>query len=128
MNAKPFFDWMDAREAIYLKRTQGLPPPWSDDPILRHYKFTNVDRELDATTVWFAANVRDPVADEPVDVLRCTVIFRLFNRISTGELLLRADLFDDGWDENWDSGTHAKSFGTISPGSPGRTLSILSLG
>lgn len=58
-----FWYWINARHAIYLKRLQGAPPPWTDDPILQEYRFTNPFRENDTTTVWIRENLREPYAD-----------------------------------------------------------------
>jgi len=46
-----FFEWMDERHSIYLKRSRNVPRPWTDDPIMNTYKFTNVFRELDPGTI-----------------------------------------------------------------------------
>ena len=81
-----FFKFARERHSIYLRRQAGLPRPWTDDPILNHYRFTNVFRELDATTVWFKDNVREPMRDKP-EVLLATVLFRWFNRMKTGEAI-----------------------------------------
>lgn len=64
--------------------------------ILQENFFTNPYRENDKTTVWFRENVRDPLKEDPA-VLMATVIFRRFNYIPTGEILLRHGLL-----ENWD--------------------------
>ena len=40
------------RHKIYLRRSAGQPFPWTDDPILQKYKFNNIYRELDKTTIW----------------------------------------------------------------------------
>lgn len=45
-----FIRMMKERHSIYLKRKEGEPAPWTDDPILREYFFTNVYRELDKGT------------------------------------------------------------------------------
>jgi hypothetical protein len=45
-----FYAFIRERESIRLRREQGQPWPWTDDPILRQYKFTNVRREHDATS------------------------------------------------------------------------------
>jgi hypothetical protein len=82
------------RHNIYLRRKAGKPKPWTEDPILRNHYFCNVYRELDKTTVWFRENVRDPLRHDPMVVL-ATIIFRWFNFIPTGELLLRHHLFTD---------------------------------
>lgn len=55
--------FMEARHHIYLARARGDAPPWTRDPILREYKFTNVYRELDRQTIWIDANIRRPFAD-----------------------------------------------------------------
>lgn len=47
-----FFYWIQERHAIWHRRfVQRLPQPWTDDEILREFKFTNVFRELDRGTV-----------------------------------------------------------------------------
>jgi len=46
-----YFGWINERHAIYLRRVAGQPKPWTADPILRTYKFTNAFRELDKGTV-----------------------------------------------------------------------------
>lgn len=89
-----FFEFARKRHQIYLDRKAGRPPPWTDDPILDKYRFTNVFRELDRVTVWFRENVRDGLADKPEAIL-ATLVFRMFNRITTGEaIFLQRDLHD----------------------------------
>jgi hypothetical protein len=63
-----------------------MPPPFTDDPILQKYRFCNVYREDDRTTRWCKKYVRDPLLDKP-EVLLAVVIFRWFNRITTGEAI-----------------------------------------
>jgi hypothetical protein len=89
--------WISERHAIYLRRAAGQSRPWTDDRILRDYFFTNPFRELDKTTLWFKEMVRGPLACDPA-VLMATVIFRWFNYIPTGELLLQHGLLHE-WDE-----------------------------
>lgn len=81
-----FFAFARKRHQIYLDRKAGKPSPWTDDPILQQYSFTNVFRELDKTTVWFRENVRDKY-NHTDNVLMATVVFRLFNRMITGEAI-----------------------------------------
>lgn len=86
MDPSPLFDYMRARHEIYLKRKAGLPrSEWTDDPIFQQFRFCNVFRELDTTTIWLRENVREKV---PVEhILLATVVFRWFNRIKTGEAI-----------------------------------------
>lgn len=88
MNFDPaaFFAFARERHNIYLRRVAGEPRPWTDDVILQRGRFTNVYRELDKTTVWFKKHVREPLRSKP-EVLLATVLFRWFNRITTGEAL-----------------------------------------
>jgi len=83
---KEFFSYARERHTIYLRRAAGSPPPWTEDPVLQTYRFCNIFRELDSTTQWFRTNVRDPLRERP-EVLLATVVFRLFNRITTGEAI-----------------------------------------
>lgn len=82
----PFFKFARERQNVYLRRAAGEPRPWTDDLILQRHRFTNVYRENDKTTVWFRKYVRDPLRGVP-EVLLATVLFRWFNRITTGEAL-----------------------------------------
>lgn len=52
-----------ARHAIHERRAEGLPKPWTEDPILQQYRFCNVYRELDTVTKWIADNWRTPNKD-----------------------------------------------------------------
>jgi hypothetical protein len=91
MRAAEFFEFARKRHQIYLDRAAGLPKPWTQDPILATYRFTNVYRELDRTTVWFRENVRDRMLREaePWEQLFGTILFRAFNRIQTGEAIFQ---------------------------------------
>ncbi len=83
-----FFSTARERHSIYLRRKGGQSPPFSDDPIFQYWRFTNVFRELDKTTVWFKENVRESLRTKP-EVLLATVVFRFFNRIGTGEAIFK---------------------------------------
>jgi hypothetical protein len=83
MRAADFFAFARARHQIYLDRQAGRPEPWTDDPILGRFRFTNVFRELDRTTLWFRGHVRERLAgmDERTQLLG-TILFReiIFNQ------------------------------------------------
>lgn len=107
MTTEAFFAYARARHAILLRRQTGLPrTEWTDDPILQKYRFCNVFREDDVTTKWFRENVRDPLRNQP-EVLLATVVFRWFNRITTGEAIFeqaRANFSESavGYETAWD--------------------------
>ena len=53
-----FFRTMFERQMIWKRRfLDQKPRPWTDDPILRDYKFTNVYRELDRNSQWQIRNI-----------------------------------------------------------------------
>jgi hypothetical protein len=58
-------NWITERQNIHRRREAGEPPPWTDDPILRDYRFCNVIREDDAVTRHIARTWREPHADDP---------------------------------------------------------------
>lgn len=64
-NLDPLWYWMSERHAIYCKRQQQRPKPWTNDPILQSYRFCNVYRELDTVTMWIRRNWREPFKDHP---------------------------------------------------------------
>jgi hypothetical protein len=55
---------------------------------MQKYRFCNVFRELDRTTIWLRENIRQRLPPNDVHAhLRAVVIFRYLNRIETGEAL-----------------------------------------
>jgi len=91
-NAAKFFEYARERQQILLRRQAGKDPPWTNDPILRKYRFCCVFREDDRTTRWFRENVRDPMNKKrDPRLLLATVVFRMFNRIETAEAIFCDD-------------------------------------
>ena len=80
-----------ARQAIYLARLRGVGEPWSDDPILRDYRFTNVYRAADRVSQFLIQNIiyNSDAPDDPENVVFRVLLFKLFNRISTWRTLER---------------------------------------
>lgn len=101
MDPSPFFDYARERYQILLRRRAGQRVGmgyYTADPILQTYRFCNIFREDDTTTLWMKSHVRETVA--PKDLLLATVIFRWFNRIRTGEAIFQQkDLL--GGDTAW---------------------------
>lgn len=63
-----FLWYLHERETIRAKKVRGEKKPWTKDPILQRYKFTNVIREHDATTLWMRRNWTGPNTDKPLDL------------------------------------------------------------
>ncbi len=93
--ADAFFASARERYRILLRRRAGFPRPWTNDPIFDQYKFTNVFREDDKTTVWLRENVRKKMYKHS-GLLLATVVFRMFNRIETGEAMFLQGMLSGG--------------------------------
>jgi len=77
------------RQRIFLQRLTGLEPPWTQDPILSDYKFTNAYRASDRTSQFLIRHViyRDDLPQDPRELFFRIILFKLFNKTSTWELL-----------------------------------------
>jgi hypothetical protein len=86
-NLEQYWRFIYDRHLIWHKRfILQEPAPWTEDPILRDYKFTNVYRELDKGTIYLLDNI---VHVKKYDVARLwsMIIYRMFNRISMMEAI-----------------------------------------
>jgi hypothetical protein len=73
-----YLAFIGEREAIRLRRADGEAWPWTDDPILREWRFCNIRREDDKVTKWLTENWREPNADD-VDLWFAMTVARLVN-------------------------------------------------
>ena len=92
MEATEVFDayWYLAaeRQNIFMQRIQSKPRPWTDDSILKAYRFTNAYRASDRVSQYLLRRVLyNDTYDGPNTVLR-TLLFKIFNRITTWEHLV----------------------------------------
>lgn len=98
----PFFAFARARHRIYLARFIDKAPrfDWTDDELFKLYRFTNVFRELDRTTLWMREHVTNPRRSDP-SVLLATVVYRWFNRIETCSAIFEKTVEGGGtaWDK-----------------------------
>ena len=75
------------RQAIFFKRIEGVPFPWTSDPILNRYKFTNAYRASDRVSQYLIRNVIYQGDNSIREVFFRIMLFKLFNRIETWKLL-----------------------------------------
>lgn len=75
------------RQRIFRARLLGAVAPLTDDPVLRSYKFTNAYRASDRTSQYLIREVIYDRARSWRDTFFRVVLFKLFNRIETWELL-----------------------------------------
>lgn len=75
------------RQDIFFRKLQGLDGPWTDDLILRRHKFTNAYRASDRVSQYLIRHVIYEGDQSPVEVFFRTILFKLFNKIETWEIL-----------------------------------------
>jgi hypothetical protein len=83
---REFWTFVAERQAIYWRRKSGKLPPWTEDPVLREYFFTNVYRELDAGTQYYLDKVA-PI-DNARELVLATLAYRYFNNEPTWDFIL----------------------------------------
>ncbi|WP_327250949.1 nucleotide kinase domain-containing protein [Streptomyces sp. NBC_01244] len=115
----PVFDtywrFASARQEVYEGRLVGRPQPWTHDPILSQYRFTNCYRAADRVSQTLIADVIYQGSQEWEEVFFRTLLFKVFNKESTWQLLTRElgevrwDVYDYGAYDRVLSGAFAKS-------------------
>jgi NTP pyrophosphatase (non-canonical NTP hydrolase) len=77
------------RQRIFFCRFENRPPPWTKDPVLKGHKFTNAFRASDRVSQYLIRRViyRDDLPTNPTEVVFRIMLFKLFNRVGTWELL-----------------------------------------
>lgn len=97
----PLFDvywrFASARQAVYESRLAGRGQPWTNDPVLSQYRFTNCYRAADRVSQALIADVIYQGSQEWEEVFFRTLLFKVFNKESTWQLLTR-ELGEVRWD------------------------------
>lgn len=112
-NAKPvlskkallyLYEFITQRYMIHLKKdVLKETPPWTTDQVLRDFRFTNIRREHDKESKW----VIEHIANNPElcyeDKLLNVILFRLYNKHETAELISMPFKFSEtpGWNPEW---------------------------
>jgi thymidylate kinase len=80
------------RQEIFFRRLEGESRPWTTDPILAEYKFTNAYRASDRVSQYLIRHViyRDDLPDSPEEVFFRIMLFKFFNKIETWNALENA--------------------------------------
>ncbi|GAA0981763.1 hypothetical protein GCM10009555_050420 [Acrocarpospora macrocephala] len=89
------------RQRVFHRRAAGDPPPWTTDGIIGRHKFTNVYRAADRVSQYLIRDVIHTGPQELDEVVFRILMFKIFNRIETWELLtdsLGAPPTWDGYD------------------------------
>lgn len=81
-----YLDFVEERHRVWQKRQAGQPQHWTDDPILRARKFTNVFRVLDPGSQYLLHMMQEPGIG-PADALARAYLYRMTNRPETWDYL-----------------------------------------
>jgi len=90
------------RQNVFFNRMISPVPPWTADPIIQNYKFTNAYRVTDRVSQYLIKNVIYRGDQSPGELLFRIILFKLFNKIETWKLLekqfgeIRFDTYDYG--------------------------------
>ena len=75
------------RQRVFFRRLEGAELPYTDDPVLRQYKFTNAYRASDRVSQYLIQHVLYEGDQSSREVFFRTLLFKFFNHIETWELL-----------------------------------------
>ena len=75
------------RQKVFFRKLEGSGPPWTDDPIIARHKFTNPYRASDRVSQYLIRNVIYEGDQSVPEVFFRIILFKLFNKIETWELL-----------------------------------------
>lgn len=114
------------RQRVFFRKLAGEESPWTRDPILSTCRFTNVYRAADRVSQYLIKNVIYAGDQSPSAVFFRILLFRLFNRIETWELLERSfgtvcwgeysfGRYNDVFDSALDKGTRIYTAAYIMP-------------
>ena len=89
------------RQQIYFRRLRGDAAPWTRDPVLARYRFTNAFRAADRVSQYLIRNVIyvDELPQSATEIAFRVFLFKLFNRIETWERIV-SELGAVVWSEN----------------------------
>jgi hypothetical protein len=77
------------RQEAFFNKVEGKSFPWTKDPIINKHRFTNAYRAADRVSQYLIKNViyNKNLPSTPKEILFRILLFKLFNKIETWELL-----------------------------------------
>lgn len=75
------------RQNILFRRLDGASPPWTSDPILQQYRFTNAYRVCDRASQYLLRHVLHDRQWSDADLFFRCILFKIFNKPETWEFL-----------------------------------------
>lgn len=98
-NFRHLHRWIVDRYAVHIRKdVEKLPAPWTDNPIIQEFRFTNVRREHDKETKWVIENVCKAdmtVANKWMNL----ILFRMVNKSKTCEHFMPIDFDRVDWEK-----------------------------
>lgn len=77
------------RQKIFYRRLNHFPSPWTTDPVLNEFKFTNAYRASDRVSQYLIGSVIGTGTRSISDQFFRILLFKIFNKIETWEYLER---------------------------------------
>ena len=98
-NLLHLYDFITERYKVHLKKdVLKQSPPWTKDDVLSQYRFTNVRREHDKETKWLIEHIVHGKGLSYEDKLLNIILFRIYNKHETAELINMPIKFNPDWD------------------------------
>ena len=98
-NLLHLYNFITRRYKIHLRKdVLKQSQPWTKDPVLLEFRFTNVRREHDRETKWLIKHITsNPDVSYEDKLLNC-ILFRLFNKHETSEIISQPIRFNTRYD------------------------------
>lgn len=98
------YNFIKRRYVIHLRKdVLKKDPPWTNDEVLRDFRFTNIRREHDKESKWVIEHIANNPELSYEDKLLNVILFRLYNKHETAELISMPFKFSQtpDWDPEW---------------------------
>lgn len=98
------YNFIKRRYVVHLRKdVLKKDPPWTNDPVLKDFRFTNIRREHDRETKWVIEHITSNPELSYEDKLLNVILFRLYNKHETAELISMPFKFSEtpDWNPEW---------------------------
>lgn len=98
------YKFIKRRYVIHLRKdVLKKDPPWTTDEVLKNFRFTNIRREHDKESKWVIEHIANNLELSYEDKLLNVILFRLYNKHETAELISMPFKFSQtpDWNPEW---------------------------
>ncbi len=85
---KSYWSFAAERQNVFFAKFEGKNLPFTNDPILLKYRFTNAYRASDRVSQYLIKSVIYTGSTEPEEIFFRIILFKIFNKIETWETLV----------------------------------------